>query len=145
MNLPTRGIGAKSLDGLRASARDTKTSMWQAATNMLGGVPGSPSPADLGSRGGTAMLGFLKLIDQLDQDTKGLPLHEQIDHVIQNTGLIEHYKKDKQDKGEARLENLDELVSAARGFDAETVTAGGDGEKLPPLEAFLAHAAPGIR
>jgi DNA helicase II / ATP-dependent DNA helicase PcrA len=141
VNLPTRGIGAKSLDGLRASARDTKTSMWQAAADMLGGVPGSPSPADLGSRGATAMLGFMKLIDQLDQDTKGLPLYEQIDHVIQNTGLIEHFKKDKQDKGEARLENLDELVSAARGFDADAAVAGGDGEKLPPLEAFLAHAA----
>ena len=87
------------------------------------------------------MLGFLTLVDQLDRDTKGLPLHEQIDHVIQNTGLIEHYRKDKQDKGEARIENLDELVSAARGFDADTVSAGADAEKLPPLEAFLAHAA----
>ncbi len=141
VNLPTRGIGAKALEGLRASARDTKSSMWQAAAAMLSGTPGSPSPSDLGSRGAAAMLGFLKLIDQLDQDTKGLPLYEQIDHVIQNTGLVEHYKKDKQDKGEARLENLDELVSAARGFDADTVSPGAEGEKLPPLEAFLAHAA----
>jgi DNA helicase-2/ATP-dependent DNA helicase PcrA len=141
VNLPTRGIGAKSLDGLRATARDTKGSMWQAAADMLSGNPGSPSPADLGSRGATAMLGFMRLIDQLDQDTKGLPLYEQIDHVIQNTGLIEHFKKDKQDKGEARLENLDELVSAARGFDSDAVSPGAEGEKLPPLEAFLAHAA----
>ena len=61
--------------------------------------------------------------------------------MIQNTGLVEHYRKDKQDKGEARIENLDELVSAARGFDADAVSPGGEGEKLPPLEAFLAHAA----
>ena len=141
VNLPTRGIGAKSLDGLRAMARDTKGSMWQAAADMLSGTPGSPSPADLGSRGAAAMLGFMRLIDQLDQDTKDLPLYEQIDHVIQNTGLIEHFKKDKQDKGEARLENLDELVSAARGFDSDAVSPGAEGEKLPPLEAFLAHAA----
>jgi len=142
VNLPTRGIGAKSLEGLRAVARDTKSSMWQTAAAMLSGTPGSPQPSDLGSRGAAAMLGFLKLIDQLDKDTRGLPLYEQIDHVIQNTGLVEHYKKDKQDKGEARLENLDELVSAARGFDADaTVSPGNEGEKLPPLEAFLAHAA----
>ena len=69
------------------------------------------------------------------------PLHEQIDHVIQNTGLVEHYRKDKQDKGEARIENLDELVSAARGFDADAVSPGTESEKLPPLAAFLAHAA----
>ena len=49
-------------------------------------------------------MGFLALIDRLDQDTKDLPLHEQIDHVIQNTGLIEHFRKDKQDRGEARIE-----------------------------------------
>jgi DNA helicase-2/ATP-dependent DNA helicase PcrA len=141
VNLPTRGIGAKSLETLRATAREHGSSMWQAAAAMLSGNPGSPSPADLGNRGASALLGFLKLIDQLDADTRGLPLHEQIDHVIQNTGLVEHYKKDKQDRGEARLENLDELVSAARGFDADAVSPDNAGEKLPPLEAFLAHAA----
>ncbi|MET0282224.1 MAG: DNA helicase II [Steroidobacteraceae bacterium] len=142
VNLPTRGIGAKSVDGLRGVARDTQTSMWQAAAVMMSGaLSGSAGPAELGNRGAAALLGFLRLIDQLDQDTRGLPLYEQIDHVIQNTGLIEHYRKDKQDKGEARIENLDELVSAARGFDADAVSPGAEGEKLPPLAAFLAHAA----
>jgi len=129
VNLPTRGIGAKSLEDLRSAARAAGCSMWQAAA-------GGPA-----SGGIAKMFAFLKLIDQLDQDTKGLPLYEQIDHVIQNTGLVEHYKKDKQDRGEARLENLDELVSAARGFDADAVSPDNEGEKLPPLEAFLAHAA----
>jgi DNA helicase-2/ATP-dependent DNA helicase PcrA len=139
VNLPTRGIGAKSLDGLRSTARQAQISMWQAAASMLSGAPGSPGIGELGSRGATALLGFLQLIDQLAADTNGLPLHEQIDHVIQNTGLIEHFRKDKQDKGEARIENLEELVSAARGFDADSVSM--EAEKLPPLEAFLAHAA----
>jgi len=142
VNLPTRGIGAKSLEGLRESARATNSSMWQAAAAMLSGTPGSPGIGELGNRGAAALLGFLKLIDQLDADTQGLPLHEQIDHVIQNTGLIEHYRKDKQqDKGEARIENLDELVSAARGFNADEISPDNEGEKLPPLAAFLAHAA----
>jgi DNA helicase-2/ATP-dependent DNA helicase PcrA len=145
VNLPTRGIGAKSVDGLRVVARDATSSMWQAAKDMLSGTPGSPSLSELGNRGAAALLGFLQLIDQLDKDTRGLPLHEQIDHVILNTGLIEHYKKpgsgrDKQDKGEARIENLDELVSAARGFDADAISPDAETEKLPPLEAFLAHA-----
>jgi len=141
VNLPVRGIGARSLEVLREHARRDGISMWQAAAGMLSGAPGSTGPAELGNRGAAAVLGFLQLVDQLDKDTQGLPLHEQIDHVIQNTGLIEHYRKDKQDKGEARIENLDELVSAARGFDADTVSAGADAEKLPPLAAFLAHAA----
>jgi DNA helicase-2/ATP-dependent DNA helicase PcrA len=141
VNLPTRGIGARSLEVLRAVARDAKSSMWQAAVAMLSGAPGSPGVSELGNRGASALIGFLQLIDQLDRDTKGLPLYEQIDHVIQNTGLIEHYRKDKQDKGEARIENLDELVSAARGFDADAISPDTEAEKLPPLEAFLAHAA----
>jgi DNA helicase-2/ATP-dependent DNA helicase PcrA len=141
VNLPTRGIGAKSLEGLRAVARDSSSSMWQAAMAMLSGAPGSPGVSELGNRGAAALLAFLQLVDQLDCDTQDLPLHEQIDHVIQNTGLIEHYRKDKQDKGEARIENLDELVSAARGFDADAISPDAEDEKLPPLAAFLAHAA----
>jgi DNA helicase II / ATP-dependent DNA helicase PcrA len=143
VNLPTRGIGAKTVDALRAAGRSQGSSIWRASVQLLSGTPGSPSPEDaaLGNRGSTALMGFLALIDRLDRDTVGLPLHEQIDHVIQNTGLIEHFKKDKQDRGEARLENLDELVSAARGFDADSISPGTEAEKLPPLEAFLAHAA----
>ncbi len=147
VNLPTRGIGARTLEGLRAAARQRGESMWAAAARMLSGMPEQKLPGELsaaeafGARGATALLGFLQLIDRLDADTKGLPLHEQIDHVIQNTGLIEHFRKDKQDKGEARIENLEELVSAARGFDADALSPGTEGEKLPPLEAFLAHAA----
>jgi DNA helicase II / ATP-dependent DNA helicase PcrA len=75
----------------------------------------------------------MQLIENRAKDASSLPLYEQIDHVIQNSGLIEHFRKDKQDRGEARLENLDELVSAARSFESD--------ESLPPLEAFLAHAA----
>ena len=97
---------------------------------------------DLGNRGAAALLGFLQLIDQLDQDTQGLPLHEQIDHVIQNTGLIEHYRKDKQDKGEARIENLDELVSAARVLRRRMPSARARRTRsCRRWPRFLAHAA----
>jgi DNA helicase-2/ATP-dependent DNA helicase PcrA len=76
---------------------------------------------------------FLTLVEKLDAETRGLPLHEQVDHVIQASGLAGHYQKDKADKGEARLENLEELVSAARGFEPEDTD-------MPPLMAFLSHA-----
>ncbi len=79
---------------------------------------------------------FLHLIETLTRDTAGLALHEQVDHIIQRSGLIEHYRKEPRDRAEARLENLDELVSAARSFDPEEVE-----ESMPPLVAFLSHAA----
>jgi DNA helicase-2/ATP-dependent DNA helicase PcrA len=124
VNLPTRGIGARTLEVLRAYAKAHSVSLWQSAT---------PCADELGARATTALQAFLQLIEKLDADTRDLPLHEQVDHVIQQSGLAGHYQKDKADKGEARLENLEELVSAARGFEPE------DGD-MPPLMAFLSHA-----
>jgi DNA helicase-2/ATP-dependent DNA helicase PcrA len=129
VNLPTRGIGAKSMDIVREYAKGAGSSLWEAAVACIG------SAAALGPKAVAAMNGFLGLIERVAREVNGLALHEQVDHVLQSSGLIEHYKRDKADRGEARVENLDELVSAARGFTPE----GAEGE-LPPLEAFLAHA-----
>jgi DNA helicase-2/ATP-dependent DNA helicase PcrA len=93
---------------------------------------GVPCGDDLGAKA-AALQAFLTLIERLDADTRDLPLHEQVDHVIQASGLAAHYQKDKADKGEARLENLEELVSAARGFEPED-------SEMSPLASFLSHA-----
>jgi ATP-dependent DNA helicase UvrD/PcrA len=88
---------------------------------------------ELGTKAAASLQAFLALVEKLDAETQGLPLHEQVDHVIQASGLAGHYQKEKADKGEARLENLEELVSAARGFEPED-------DDMPPLMAFLSHA-----
>jgi DNA helicase-2/ATP-dependent DNA helicase PcrA len=124
VNLPTRGIGARTLEVLRAHSREHVKSMWQSAFECN---------EDLGTKAVSCLQAFLTLIEKLDAETQGLPLHEQVDHVIQASGLVAHYQKDKADKGEARLENLEELVSAARGFEPEDAD-------MPPLMAFLSHA-----
>jgi DNA helicase II / ATP-dependent DNA helicase PcrA len=126
VNLPTRGIGAKTLDTLRETAREQGTSLWNAAGIAVQGV--------LPQRAAQALQSFLQLIQKLGEEVAGLELHEQVDHVIQNSGLIEHFKKEKGDRGEGRVENLLELVSAARGFSPEGET------DMQPLESFLAHA-----
>ncbi|HEU5136849.1 MAG TPA: DNA helicase II [Steroidobacteraceae bacterium] len=131
VNLPTRGIGNKSLDVVREQAKAATSSLWDAAAHCVAnGV--------LGPKAEAAVNGFLKLVEQLASDIAGLELHEQVDHVINNSGLVEHHKKEKADRGEARVENLNELVSAARGFEPDGTNT--DDEALPPLEAFLAHA-----
>jgi DNA helicase-2/ATP-dependent DNA helicase PcrA len=125
VNLPTRGIGAKTLDSIRDIAREKGTSLWNAAELL----------ADSGAqRGAQSLKGFLIIVDKLAQEIRGLELHDQVDHVVQSSGLIEHFKKEKGERGEGRVENLLELVSAARGFSP-------DGETdMQPLESFLAHA-----
>ena len=126
VNLPTRGIGAKTLDQLREIARTNGTSLWMAA--------GTCVQSGLAQRAAQALQSFMNTIETLGREIQGLELHEQVDHVIQMSGLIEHYKKEKGERGEARVENLLELVSAARGFSPEGET------DMQPLESFLAHA-----
>ena len=126
VNLPTRGIGAKTLDTLRDMARTNGTSLWMAA--------GMAVQSGLAQRAAQALQGFLQLIDRLAKDVAGLELHEQVDHVIQMSGLIEHFKRERGERGEGRVENLLELVSAAKGFSPEGET------DMQPLESFLAHA-----
>jgi DNA helicase-2/ATP-dependent DNA helicase PcrA len=126
VNLPTRGIGAKTLDTLRESARAGGTSLWTSAVAAVQGA--------LPQRAAQALQAFLQLIETLTRNVAGMELHEQVDHVIQMSGLIEHFKKERGDRGEGRVENLLELVSAAKGFAPE-----GESD-MQPLESFLAHA-----
>ena len=126
VNLPTRGIGAKTLDTLRDTARAGGTSLWMAAVGAVqGGLP---------QRAAQSLQAFLLLIGTLTREVAGLELYEQVDHVIQLSGLIEHFKKERGERGEGRVENLLELVSAAKGFSPE-----GEAD-MQPLESFLAHA-----
>ena len=125
VNLPARGIGTKSLDTVRDYARANACSMWQAAGACV---------TELGSRLGQNLHLFLMLIEQLDQQTRGLPLHDQVDHVINASGLLAYYQQDKGDRGEAKVDNLNELVTAARGFEPD------DSTQMSALASFLSHA-----
>ncbi|WP_447894696.1 DNA helicase II [Vreelandella sp. GE22] len=135
INVPTRGIGTRTVEILRHRARLESVSLWQALHDAVG-------DGTLKGRAGNAVQAFANLIEQLENDAAGLTLFEIIDHVIEHTGLIEHHKSERGEKGQARVENLGELVTAARAFtqgDAfETPEAG---EGLTALEAFLSEAA----
>ncbi len=136
VNTPTRGIGEKTLDTIRAHAREAGISLWSAAV---------AASAD-GGRGGRALKGFIDLIDELDEGTSGMSLHELTEHVIQVSGLYEFHGREKGERGLARRENLDELVTAARQFTGELVLpVDEDGDETLSerrlLEEFLNLAA----
>lgn len=130
VNTPTRGIGDKTVVALREHALQQQISLWRAAEFLLAQ---NAFPA----RAASALQHFLHLINTLESDTSNLALHEQTEHVIHNSGLIEHFRKEKGEKGLARIENLEELVSAARQFDL----SGSREEGMTPLTAFLANSA----
>jgi len=129
INTPTRGIGQRTVEELRSVSRQEKCSLWQAAQNIL-------RDKSLSARALNALIGFVQLITHMGGN-KGLPLDEAVDNVIKVSGLIEYYRKEKGERGLARIENMEELVSAAGEFNAEDEEL----EGMEPLQAFLAHAA----
>ncbi|MDO9270307.1 MAG: DNA helicase II [Methylobacter sp.] len=133
INTPTRGIGAKTIDDIRSIARDQSLSLWAAAIVLI-------NQRTLSARATNALIGFLELIKRFDGQAEGLELFEKVKLVVEKSGLIELYQKDKADKGEEKVENLEELVNAARLFDATTIGDLEDQENLGELDMFLAHA-----
>ena len=147
VNFPARGIGARSLELLQDAARAAGCSLHD-AVSILGGKPG------------TVLGAFVAKIDVLREQTEGATLRQIIELVLQHSGLLEHYRADRD--GADRVENLEELVNAAESFvtqegfgrdavalpldeTAATSTAApaqaDTGETLSPLVAFLTHAA----
>ena len=127
INRPTRGIGARTVEMMRGYARANSCSMWRAAGALAGD--------NLNARAANAVRNFLHLIEQLARDTAKMDLQNQVDHVIHASGLIAFFEKDKGERGETRVENLQELVSAARSFEPDPA------EEMSPLDEFLSHAA----
>jgi DNA helicase-2/ATP-dependent DNA helicase PcrA len=127
VNTPTRGIGARTVDVVREHARRIGVSLWRAATEVI-------AEDVLAKRSANSLWQFLKLIEDLDEATRSLDLHEQVEHVVSKSGLIPHHLKDTTSNGEARVENLQELVSAAR----DSLVS--EDSELPPLMEFLSYA-----
>ncbi|HEY8681928.1 MAG TPA: ATP-dependent DNA helicase [Rhodanobacter sp.] len=167
VNTPPRGIGDRTLDALRRRARGDNTSMWEAVlTELASGSElagraknavkaflalidemarnAAPSPLWGEGRGEGPDLPDTPAPDdpspnplRAGERASGLTLAEQIDHAISHTGLRDFYEKDSRGNGEARVENLDELVNVASRFEPtqEDLDAG-----LSELSAFLSHA-----
>jgi DNA helicase-2/ATP-dependent DNA helicase PcrA len=134
VNTPTRGIGDRTVGAARDYAREHKVSLWQAAQIV---VEQKLLPARA-----VSMLGaFLELIDEMAVDTAGMELYEQLEHSLHHSNLREHFKKERGEKGQARIENLEELVNAARYFEQEEAPE--DEEAMDELSAFL-HSAKGL-
>ena len=129
VNIPTRGIGAATLTQVRQYARETNQSMWQSSIDFL-------QQKILPARAGNALSAFLTLIDSLTPEDDSMSLHELTALVIDESGLRTHFAKDKTEKGQGRIENMDELINATREFMRSD-----DEEEMPLLDAFLAHAA----
>jgi DNA helicase-2/ATP-dependent DNA helicase PcrA len=73
----------------------------------------------LAARAINAVAMFIELINEMSGQHDEVTLAEQAENAIQHSGLIEMHRREKGERGQARVENLEELVSACRNFDPE--------------------------
>jgi DNA helicase II / ATP-dependent DNA helicase PcrA len=128
VNFPPRGIGARTLETLQDAARAAGRSLHD-AVSVVGG------------KAGANLTGFVAKIDVLREQTQGVSLREIIELVLDHSGLVEHYKADRE--GADRIENLDELVNAAESFVTQE-GFGRDAVALPVDELRQSPASQGI-
>jgi DNA helicase II / ATP-dependent DNA helicase PcrA len=137
INTPTRGIGGKTIDDIRLFARENSCSLWQAAEQMLANRVFTP-------RAGNAVQSFLNLIVALTNQSETESLDQIAQRVLDETGLLEFHHSEKGEKGQARGENLQELITACRAFSPEYTgdeNPTAQSETLSPLQQFLDTAA----
>lgn len=129
INTPARGIGDKTLQTIRDAARSQSITLWQASSRLI-------NEQRLSARASGSLQKFVDLVDKLESDITELPLHEQADQAIQSSGLKAMYQAEKGEKGQTRVENLEELVTACKQYEPDE-----NMEEMPILSAFLSHAS----
>lgn len=128
INTPTRGIGDQTLMTVRETAKANRCSLWQAVEQII-------AEKTLNSRALSALSAFVELIEKASQAIQPLQsLAEQMEQTLNLSGLLNHYRQERGEKAQAKVENLEELITAASQFVPEN-------SQLSPIQAFLAHAA----
>ncbi|MGV3592879.1 MAG: DNA helicase II [Gammaproteobacteria bacterium] len=134
INTPVRGIGNVTLETLRALARSEGISLWDAAHRAV-------TTALLSGRALLCVQAFMELVNRMDEYSVTHELHETMDYVIRQSGLIPHHEKEGGEKALSRIENLEELINAARAFEPQPLVPDEELTSRDYISGFLDKAA----
>ncbi|MCX8579895.1 DNA helicase II [Gilliamella sp. B2717] len=138
VNTPTRGIGNVTLDKIRLTAKQNNISLWNACLMLI-------QMNGLTERQRSGVSRFLELMGSIYDEVAQMPFYQQLDILIKSSGIQQMYEQEPGIKGQSRLENLEELVSAAEQFyrnNENTVIEDSEtGQTLTVLESFLAYTS----
>ncbi|MDR1057448.1 MAG: DNA helicase II [Coxiellaceae bacterium] len=130
INLPPRGIGEAALGSLRHYTKLHNCSLWSATQAIV-------TTNQLPGRSISSLDGFIQLINESEEQIANLDLALLIEFVIDITKLRTHYSKSQSSEyKQSRLENLCELIIAAKQFATFDTK-----NKRQLLQNFLSHVA----
>jgi ATP-dependent DNA helicase UvrD/PcrA len=110
INLPTRGIGQRSIDKIRQHARDIGETLWFSATQLA-------EKKLLPAKAANAIITFMQMIDGFQADIQQTTLYELLEQIYEISGLKNYHAKDNNERSRSRVENLDELINAIKQFE----------------------------
>lgn len=138
VNTPTRGIGNVTLDKVRLCAKQNNISLWNACLMLI-------QKNALTERQRSGISRFLELMESIHVEVNELPFYKQLDAIIKLSGVLQMYEQEPGIKGQARLDNLEELVSSAEQFfrvnQDNVIQDNETGKTLTVLESFLAFTS----
>lgn len=126
-NVPPRGLGEKSMGLIRERARDEGYSLWRACAHLL-------EQSALKGKAKSSMAQFMDFIEVLSSQAHELSLHDLCETVVKDSGLLDYHASEKGEKGQARKENLEELIGSTHDYQPED-------DEQPILAQFIAQAA----
>ncbi len=129
-NVPTRGLGNKTLDRLLTRASSDGSSVFEAIEASL----------ELGEIAGAAkkrLQSFRDLVLQLRAEAGKCYPSELAQQILEKTGYQESLRTQNTAEADARLENLAELVGSIKEYEAERTR----GDEAPGLDEYLERVA----
>ena len=129
INVPKRGIGLTTINRIQESASEREIGFYEAllAPELIAGVGRSASKLD----------SFAALIEYFKGQAERESLTDLLNEVIEKTGYIENLDADNPEDAEARIQNIDELVSKAAAYEEDCA----DRDEAATLSGFLEEVA----
>lgn len=129
INVPKRGIGLTTINRIQESAAERGISFYEAllAPELIPGVGRSASKLD----------SFAALIEYFKGQAEQVTLTDLLNEIIEKTGYIENLEADDPEDAEARIQNIDELVSKAAAYEEDCA----DRDETADLSGFLEEVA----
>lgn len=125
INVPKRGIGATTMDKVQTYAQEMGISFYDALkeADQIGTL----------GRSAVKVRPFVDFIQKFRSQTEFLSVSELLQKIIEETGYVTELEAENTEESQARIENIDELISKAVSYEEES--------EAPTLSGFLEEVA----